>query len=111
MRNPRSVGRANGGAEQVAARRLLKLLFHTRDERRAFLQKVAACLSCRGIELLDRASRSHRSLEVLAHEIEPVLAGGALQLGGVRTEGGFELLLVLDDDRGDFQIAAHGVDG
>ncbi len=99
------------GTQQRVAGRFLKLFLHSGDERSALLEEVSPRLDRGRVEFLDGPAREHRLVKILAHHIEPVLAGCALQLGAVRTERRFKLLLVPHDDgRDDVQVAAHRVD-
>ncbi len=102
--------RARGSVQQLPAGRLLELLFHSCDQRNAFFEEVAACLTGRCIEAHDCATGAHGLLEVRLNEVQPVAPRRALQLHRVRAQGRLEFLLALGDDGGDLEIAAHRID-
>ncbi len=99
------------GRQQIAAGGLLKLLFDARDQRGALFEEFVARLAVDAVEFFHCMAHAHGEREVLAFHVEPVAARRAQQLGRMRTQSRFELLLALGVDGCNIDVAAHRVDG
>ncbi len=95
--------------QQAETRRHLQLLLHAHGEHGAVLAQAVPLRCALRVIALDLAPQARGLGKVLPHQSEPGLAGGALELRGVRVQHRREVALAPCGHLGCGDHAAHGV--